>query len=150
MKNAIYVHQKKSQTSANILGHILLYRLYFSNQLAEKHSETEDNEMRKLEDSTNLNVVQKRQSKDNHSTTEAQLEVPMEPSSKKDSVSIVSDQVDSVSIVSDPVDQSSGNQSPKLKLKKSRQGRRETKWWSLWKRLKRRKMMILQVQQDSW
>ena len=29
---------KKSRTSANILGHILLYRLYFSNQLAEKHS----------------------------------------------------------------------------------------------------------------
>ena len=112
--------------------------------------ETEDKQMSKLEDSANLNVVLKRQSKDNHSTTEAQLEVPMEPSSKKDSVSIVSDQVDSVSIVSDPVDQSSGNQSPKLKLKKSRQGRRETKWWSLWKRLKRRKMMILQVQQDSW
>ena len=82
--------------------------------------ETEDKEIGKLEDSASLNVVLKRQPKDNHSTTEAQLEVTMDSSIKEDSVSIVSGQVDSVSIVSDPIDQPSGNQLPKLKLKKSR------------------------------
>ena len=51
-------------------------------------------------------MVLKQQSKDDSSTTGAQLETTMEPNNKEESVSIVSDQVDSVSIASNPVVQS--------------------------------------------
>ena len=106
------------------------------------------------EDKEDFNTVLKHQSSSASSSTGAQLESTMEPINKEESVSIVSDQVDPVSIVSKPIAQSletnetvpvsissdSVLQVPKLKLKRSRQKKRQ---------LKRRVKMLSTVEQGN-
>ena len=91
------------------------------------------------EDKEDFNMVLKHQSSSANSSTGAQLKSTMEPINEEKSVSSLSDQVDPVIIVSKPIAQTletketvsilsdSVPQVPKLKLKRSRQKKKQLK-----------------------